>query len=74
MRADIWRTGHGHYFPGRPEQLELTPVEYPAPETGPEGPLGALLVRVDRVLVGLDRHDASLDSIEAALVALRGPA
>ena len=71
-----YRTGHTHWRPGRPghDQLELAPIEAePGQLNVPDGPQAAAMVRVDRLLASLDRHDARLDSIEAGLVALRGP-
>ena len=71
-RADIWRTGHGRFNPKHPEQLELTAAEIPTPESEPKAGAIDKLDRLEWIVQGLDRHDAVLDSIEAALGALRG--
>ncbi len=74
MTADIWRTGHGRFFPGRPEQLELEPVrDYATPAATANGASFSPLARdVERLGARVDRHLAELDAIGARLATLKG--
>lgn len=70
-RADIWRTGHGRFNPKHPEQLELTPVEIPTPESEPKAGAIAHSSRLNRIVGRVDRLDSTLDAIAARLAALK---
>ena len=82
MRADIWRTGHGHWakHPGA-EQLELTPIEISTPETQPkawlwEGTVSrtvppGYMRRAELLCSRVDRLDVDLDAIAAGIALLR---
>ncbi len=69
MSPALWRTGHSRFFPGRPEQLELT-AEISTAETPPKA---ARVLRAEALVGRAHVLVATLDAIADGLAALRGP-